>query len=103
VSEDEKYAIQGKAHSDFRAATSEVATLTTALRSFAKNLVDLGYAIEAFIADPARPDTSGLKPQSENLGDHLRKLDVGGAAWQLTEIHKEATRARLLKEQIDKF
>jgi hypothetical protein len=103
MSDQDKFEAQGRAHAALRAARSNVATLTVALREFSQGLRELSQEIEILVADPARHESGAIKPQAENLGDHLRRLDVGSAAFQLAEICREATKARLLEAEIAKF
>ena len=103
MSEQEKFEAQGRAYADLKTAKSNIATLTVALREFSKTLRELSGEIDNLLADPARIEPKAIKPQAENLGDHLRRLDTGSAAFHLSEIHKEATKARFLEEQIAKF
>lgn len=105
MSESEKYEAQGRAQAGHRAHQANVATLKVTLRSFISEMRELADAMDAFIADPARRDPGAMKPQAENLGDHLRKLgeNAPGAAFRVADIHREATNARLLAEEIAKF
>ena len=103
MSDDEKLLAQGRAHAALKTAKSNVATLTVNLREFSETLRELSNEIDLLLGDPARHEPGTTKPQSENLGDHLKRLDTGSAAFWLREIHDEATKVRLLEEQIAKF
>jgi hypothetical protein len=106
MSEQEKYEAQGRAHATLKMHRSNIATLTVSLREYSKTLMELSHAIDAFVRDPGRREPPGaIKPQSENLRDHLRRLNVATdrADSQLDELFMEAGKARLLQEEIEKF
>ena len=103
MSDQEKFEAQGRAYAALKAARANVATLTVSLREFSTVLRELSAAINAFVLDPAQRDPGAIKPQYANIQDHLRRLSTGRAILELEEIREEASKARLLEEQIEKF
>lgn len=105
MSESEKFEVQGRAHARLKEHESKIAALTVSLRDYAGELVGTGRAVETFILDPGQRNPGARAPQVESLRDQLQRIESGidRARFQLQEIFEEASNARLLRDQIEKF
>ncbi len=74
MSKDEQYIAQGKARDALKQKKSEVATLTTELRQYSKDLAEMSQALDKFLDNPVAtipdylgPSSSKMVPIAENI------------------------------------
>src|SRR2546425_10505814 len=99
MSDEEKYAVQGRAHADLRNAKSIIATVTTALTKYCDRLGDAENVLRRFISNPL----DGNEPTPEGIKKELRNCSPVAVEAQIDELAHASKRARDLQAQIENF
>jgi len=100
MSDQEKYAAQGKAHADLKQARSNVAILSSALNAYARDLQTAGKSVSDFVSNPR----SNLHLSPENAKRAIALLpDPDQMAARIDELLEQAQLVERLQEEVDRF
>jgi len=101
MSEDEKFAAQGKAHAALKQGKSNVAMIKTALNDYARNLEEVSRLISRFLADPSQRQNYIL--DSSHLKQKMGTLETERMIKLVDEFGAEVAQVNELQRQVDQF
>ena len=97
MSEEEKFAEQGRAYAELKRTRSNVATIASSLARAAELFQQIGSALEKFLANPEDQVTA------VHLEEKLKAADPQRVAALIRGLDHETQAARVLQQRIDKF